>query len=139
MLLSQDSFGGDKCVFLDVTATFLASEAKLEKSSMNLLHVVSHLDVESSGPSYSVPNLSAALSRQEQKVTLVSLDRGRDIFRPTGVESLAFPQAAFPQKLGSSPAMRKWMRSTRRRLPHIIHSHGLWMMPNFIPRGQRAI
>ena len=102
---------------------------------MNLLHVVSHLDVESSGPSYSVPNLSAALSRQEQKVTLVSLDRGRDIFRPTGVESLAFPQAAFPQKLGSSPAMRKWMRSTRRRLPHIIHSHGLWMMPNLYSAG----
>lgn len=101
---------------------------------MNILHSVAHLDEEASGPSYSVPSLAESLAKFSNNVTLVSLDRGKKIvYPPKGVNCLSFKQENKLRKLGISKTMKKWFSNLKENDFQIIHSHGLWMMPNIYP------
>lgn len=101
---------------------------------MNILHSVAHLDEEASGPSYSVPSLTESLAKLCNNVTLVSLDRGKKIvYPPKGVNYLSFKQEKNLKKLGRSKIMKRWFNNLKENDFQIIHSHGLWMMPNIYP------
>jgi glycosyltransferase involved in cell wall biosynthesis len=100
---------------------------------MRICHIVSHIDEEASGPSYSVPRLAQAVARQGHTVVLATLDRGGGTRDLGPVNHRAFTQAAFPRKLGRSPAMRAWLAQARDEGFALLHSHGLWMLPNLYP------
>lgn len=104
-----------------------------------LCHIVSHIDEEASGPSYSVPRLAQAIAAaQDQDVVLATLDRGAGIQNLESVTHLAFAQAPFPRRLGVSLPMRTWLRQAKANGVALIHSHGLWMMPNIYPARAAA-
>lgn len=101
---------------------------------MHLCHIVSHIDEEASGPAYSVPRLAQAVAAAGHDVTLATLDRGGGSQDFAGITHRAFPQAGFPKRLGRSAPMSRWLRrSARDGDLSLIHSHGLWMMPNIYP------
>jgi glycosyltransferase involved in cell wall biosynthesis len=101
---------------------------------MTLCHVVSHIDEEASGPSYSVPRLAQAVAAaQEQEVVVATLDRGAGKRDLGIVKHRVFLQSRFPRKLGVSGPMRSWLGRAREHRISLIHSHGLWMMPNIYP------
>ncbi len=103
---------------------------------MNLLHVVPHIDREASGPGYSVPMLCDALGQRGHKVVLATLARGAG-GRSGAFEHRAFPPSLGPARLGASRAMRRGLAQAARRAD-IVHSHGLWMMPNIYPAWAAA-
>ncbi len=97
-------------------------------------HIVSHIDREASGPSYSVPRLAQAIAAtQDQEVVLATLDRGAGTRNLGAVTHRAFSQAPFLRKLGISLPMRTWLGQAKANGISLIHSHGLWMMPNIYP------
>ena len=104
---------------------------------MTICHIISHIDEEASGPSYSVPRLAQALA-QNQRVTLASLDRGAGTRDLGTVTHRSFLQKKFLQKLGISSDMKAWLMNARENGISLLHSHGLWMMPNIYP-GRAAL
>lgn len=87
---------------------------------------------EASGPSYSVVSLCRALARSDLEITLAVLARDGSAQPPDLVQT--FPRARFPWKLGRSPQMRRWLRTqVASGATDLIHTHGLWMMPNIYP------
>lgn len=55
----------------------------------------------------------------------------------------SFKRAHWPRRLGVSKSMKSWIKSeVRSGAFHVVHSHGLWMMPNVYPgwatRGTRV-
>lgn len=106
---------------------------------MTLCHIVSHADEEASGPSYSVPRLAQAVAAaQDQDVVLATLNRGAGTRDLGAVTHLAFSQKGFPRKLGVSRCMETWLNQSRANGISLIHSHGLWMMPNIYPARAAA-
>ena len=99
---------------------------------MKVCQVVSHIDQEASGPSYSVPRLSKAIASCGHLVTLATLARGLPPYIP-GVEHLAFEQSRFLLKLGRSRMLEQWLLKASSLGFQLIHTHGLWMMPNIYP------
>lgn len=96
---------------------------------MRICHIVPHIDEQASGPAYSVPRLTEAIASHGHNVTLATLARGRNK-RSLDVQHMAFKQAAFPQRLGRSPTMKRWLLNAGAGGVELLHSHGLWMMPN---------
>lgn len=107
---------------------------------MKVLHVVSRVGTEASGPSYSVCSLARALASRGHEVGLYSVRDGRppvlanfshEMFRP----------ARFPPGLCRSPELLSALRSAA-PASDVVHSHNLWLMPNIYPgwvtRGSRA-
>jgi len=104
-----------------------------------LCHIVSHIDEEASGPSYSVPRLAQAVAvAQDQFVVLATLDRGGGTHSFEHITHMAFAQAPFPRKLGVSLPMWNWLGKAKSHGISLIHSHGLWMMPNIYPARAAA-
>lgn len=100
---------------------------------MKLCQIVSHVDEEASGPSYSVPRLCQSVASCGHEVVLATLDRGGGERDFGVVQHLAFRQTAFPKKLGLSAEMFRWLSRAHEEGIDLIHSHGLWMMPNMYP------
>lgn len=98
---------------------------------MRILQVVPGIGEEASGPSYSVPALSAALAANE------SISLQLHALKPSPAGSLSI-EAVFHEsiplipRLGISPKMRKALEKAVRSAD-IIHNHSLWMMPNIYP------
>jgi glycosyltransferase involved in cell wall biosynthesis len=103
---------------------------------VNLLHVVPHIDREASGPGYSVPLLCDALGRRGHEVVLATLARGAG-GRSGAFEHRAFPPSFGQSRLGVSRAMRLGLARAA-RAADVVHSHGLWMMPNIYPAWAAA-
>lgn len=96
---------------------------------MKVLQVVAGLDQAFGGPSYSVPRLCAALRAAGAQVDLEAVGN-----RDAAVDGEhRFPQAfsATPvlRSLRASPALRASLRRTAKS-SDILHSHGLWLLPN---------
>jgi len=103
-----------------------------DTADMKLIHVVSTIWDEAAGPSYSVTRLCEALISDDQDVALAVLDEVPNASQPSFVK--AFPFGVGPRRLGRSPDMRRWLTErAMRRSVDIIHSHGLWMLPNVYP------
>ena len=102
-----------------------------------ILHVVPTVGVEHSGPSYSVPKLCEALIESGVETRLAVLDWSPGVQVPQYVK--CFPLAWGPRTLGRSPAMARYLiESVRSGRVEVIHSHGLWMMPNVYPAWARV-
>jgi len=101
-----------------------------------ILHTLSAIGIEASGPSYSVPRLCEALIRAGAEATLAVLDWIPGIAAPEYVKR--FPLGFGPRRLGRSPAMARWLvERVRSGEVQVIHNHGLWMMPNVYPGWAR--
>ena len=101
-----------------------------------IIHTLAAVGIEASGPCYSVPRLCEALMRAGVETTLAVLDWIPGIAAPDYVKR--FPLGFGPRRLGRSPAMAEWlMERVRSGAVEIIHSHGLWMMPNVYPGWAR--
>ncbi len=98
---------------------------------MKIMQVVTHIGNESAGPSYSVPSLCTALQKKGCEVTLYTLNDIPDSkfnFKVKG-----FPYCKFPFKaLGRSPQMYAAILNDAPKFD-LIHSHMLWMSPNYYP------
>jgi len=100
---------------------------------VKLCHVVSHVDEEASGPSYSVPRLCEAIAARGHDVILATLDRGRPHRQFNEITHQRFRQSRLLSPFGDSLSMRRWMSDLAGHQIEILHSHGLWMMPNVYP------
>ena len=98
---------------------------------MKLIHVVSHIDQEASGPGYSVPMLCDALARRGHNVRLATLARDNVRTLPT-FQHDSYEPSFGPLRLGVSREMQRGLAQSVRSAD-LIHSHGLWMMPNLYP------
>ena len=99
---------------------------------MRVIHVFSTVIGESNGLSVAVPRLCEAMLANRVDARLSGLDS-----QPTRQRSLyleTFPQALGANRLGISPEMRRWLQDEAiSGRAEIMHSHGLWMLPNIYP------
>jgi glycosyltransferase involved in cell wall biosynthesis len=98
---------------------------------MKLLQLVTSVAEEAAGPSYSVPSLARALGRQGDEVELLSLV-GAALPPSHGFSHRVYERARRLPRLWRSPAL---LAALRRRAGEVdvLHSHGLWAMPNVYP------
>jgi glycosyltransferase involved in cell wall biosynthesis len=107
---------------------------------MKIIHVVPSISEEASGPTYSVSALNKAMRSAGEHSRLIA----------TGPESLGddvriFPRQSFPYRLGVAPEMLRWLvAEVNAQNADVLHSHGMWMMPNVYPswaarRGKVAL
>lgn len=87
---------------------------------------------KSDGPSYSVIRLCESLALLDLKIELLNC-----YCNPITAEHAflkRFPLGFGPQRLCRSPSMYKWLEyRTKQSDISLIHSHGLWTMPNIYP------
>ena len=103
---------------------------------MRVIHVVPSIADEATGPAYSVVRLCESLTVEGQEITMASLGLSPMAVPPSFLK--AFPLKWGPRRLGSSPAMHRWLSSqVSSGKVDILHNHSLWMMPNVYP-GQVA-
>ncbi len=98
---------------------------------MKVIHVVSHVGHEASGPSYSVSRLAQSMAVAGNDVTLMSVKDGL-LPSAASFQHQVFPKSRFPGQLWRSPGLYKALLSESIAVD-IIHSHGLWLMPNVYP------
>jgi glycosyltransferase involved in cell wall biosynthesis len=107
---------------------------------MKLLQLVTSVAEEAAGPSYSVPSLARALGRQGDEVELLSL-LGEPLPATIGFSHRVFPRAPRLPRLWRSPALLAALGRAAQGAD-VLHSHGLWAMPNVYPgwvaRGSRV-
>jgi len=97
---------------------------------MKIFQIVSGLDAKSGGPSYTVTRLSENLHRLGLDVSIDTLNCG--VEGPKGVNITQHKRQVLAKRLGISPVMKKSLLS-RVSEGDVIHSSGLWMMPNIYP------
>ena len=98
---------------------------------MHLVHTVSHVGHEASGPSYSVPRLCEALGAGGHDVLLLTLERGEP--RSSPYFRHAAHRAGLPGGLGGvSGGLRRALLEAL-QTADVMHNHGLWLMPNVYP------
>jgi glycosyltransferase involved in cell wall biosynthesis len=102
---------------------------------MRVIEIVASIDEQGAGPSYSVPRLSSALAAAGADVTLCTLGASGDS-NGNAVRHRTFPIdfAAVPalSSLRASRALRSWLMHETEGV-QVLHSHGLWLMPNVYP------
>jgi glycosyltransferase involved in cell wall biosynthesis len=102
---------------------------------MNIVHVVPNIDLDSGGPSYSVTRLCEELHALTPQVRLLTTTTG------LSVVNCAAPVQAFPilgsRRLAFSPKLKAGLKSAGLAHSDILHSHGLWMLPNIYPGAVR--
>lgn len=101
-----------------------------------ILQVLASLDAEAAGPSYSVPRLARALTADGCKVQLMSTGTAEGANEVLGVPhrryTRTFKGLGRLDKLCVSSDLRKVLAEYS-GLNDIIHTHGLWRMPNIYP------
>lgn len=104
---------------------------------MRIIQIVASVADEAAGPSYSVPRLASALARAGAEVALYALgDPGAVGPAAPGVAFKAFRQsAARAPILGQMRLSTDLDRAVSIAAPDvdILHTHGLWLMPNITP------
>ncbi|MFK7945741.1 MAG: glycosyltransferase [Paracoccaceae bacterium] len=106
---------------------------------MRLIHVVPHVSVEASGPSYSVPAMCRALGRAGADVTLMTQSKSavESVLPPSsGFRHLLHAERGWPSKLHPSPTMRAALFAEAEKAD-LIHNHSIWLWPN-VYAGQAA-
>ncbi len=104
---------------------------------MKICHIVASINENIGGPAYSVSKLVDHLSQQGHEVTLASLDYSEHgLPLPIGNAKHIHPRVSRIGNLlrGWSPEL---LSALSQELAHgydLIHSHGLWMMPNIYAR-----
>jgi glycosyltransferase involved in cell wall biosynthesis len=98
---------------------------------VKIIHVVPHVGHEASGPSYSVSRLAQSLAAVGNDVTLMSVKDGL-LPNAAGFQHQVFPKSRMPSQLWRSPGLYKAL-CNKSTAVDVIHSHGLWLMPNVYP------
>ncbi|MFT5507163.1 MAG: glycosyltransferase involved in cell wall biosynthesis [Hyphomicrobiaceae bacterium] len=116
------------------------SSTDCERSPLNVAQIVASLDNAAAGPSYSVVRLTEALAERGQNVELMSTTnatRTKDVLRScegphrsfaTDLDSLGLGKLAFSSGLRGAIDVAASSGA-------VLHSHGLWLMPNFYSAG----
>jgi glycosyltransferase involved in cell wall biosynthesis len=102
---------------------------------MRIVQIVPTLEQEASGPSYSVPSLAGVLASRGHGVHLMSVGG-----QAVSIES-SIIQTRYSKDFNRIPVVRAmWMSrglNTALRAEafraDVVHSHGLWVMPNIYP------
>jgi len=106
---------------------------------VKVLHVTPRIDAAMGGPAYSIPALAQALARQGAEVELHVLRA--DSASGNGYRVHIHPNWPLVAKLGISPSLRRTLHEQAAQAD-ILHSHGLWTLPNIYPaaaiRGQKC-
>lgn len=96
------------------------------------LQIAASLSLEDGGPSYSVPSLARSLACHIAEVKLITL--GEEKVIQEGVLCNTFPKSTLPVLSDLSWSRPLW--SALNDYAHegaVIHTHGLWLMPNIYP------
>lgn len=96
---------------------------------MKVYQVITDINQESGGPSYTVPALCTRLSDLNVDLELNVL--GESVENNFNFKVLAHKRL-MPRKLGVSPDLKRHLIKVANQ-NDIIHTHGLWMMPNIYP------
>ncbi len=101
---------------------------------MKICQIVSHIDEEASGPSYSVPKLCENISLVDKDTELILCTLASRVKKNIdfSFEHLEFAEKKLFKRLGRSNSMKYWLKNKSSSFD-LIHSHGLWMMPNIYP------
>jgi len=99
--------------------------------AVNVVQVVATAGSEASGPAYSVPRLSRALARLGHEVRLLSV-LGAELEAERGFSHGVYSRARPLERLWRSPGLRAELERVAART-EVLHSHGLWVMPNVYP------
>ncbi len=97
---------------------------------LKISHIVTSIESEASGLSYSVPSLAKAQAGLGSDVALLSVGT------PAKTRDNGVLFEAMPRDLSSIPVLQRLYMSSelKKRVvepgPDVIHNHGLWMMPN---------
>jgi len=100
---------------------------------MKSVQILSSLDAEAAGPSYTVPGLARALIDQGHEAEVHTLGQpGSVIDQGLQITRHAPDPVLLPilERLGRSRGMRSALLKSDAA---VFHSHGLWMMPNVYP------
>jgi glycosyltransferase involved in cell wall biosynthesis len=101
---------------------------------MKGIHIVTSIEKEASGPTYSVVRLCESLVANGQNIILMTLGNKKTKLRFHRI----YARVKWLPRLGISPTMKSDIeRIVREGSVEYIHSHGLWQMPN-IYAGQVA-
>lgn len=100
---------------------------------MHIIHAVSSIEAEAAGTSYAISRLCQSLAILGHRVSLCSLGEPGCMERH-GYRDNRFARRRFPYRLGRSPAMYRWLKNeVTSGGVDVVHSHGIWMMPNVYP------
>jgi glycosyltransferase involved in cell wall biosynthesis len=105
------------------------------EKTIHALHVVAGIELSDGGLSYCVPALCRSLAAAGAAVSLLSVTRGSEL---TSMDECGFVDLRFPAYRGPSPYLNRLRFSPRlgkelsaeASQTDVIHSHGLWLMPN---------
>lgn len=109
-----------------------------------VVHVVASIDDKAAGPSISVPRLAEAQARSGLDVELSTVARGEtgECIVGDSVSHRRHPQslARIPvlNRLAISAAMRADLVRRASQID-VVHTHGLWSMPNVYPAAVRGL
>jgi len=98
---------------------------------VKIIQLVPSIQVEASGPSYSVPRLCDVLAGQGEEVELHVLSPVPEAsFQSYAIH--AYPAWPLLTRFGISPRMHRALVKAAKNA-QIMHNHSLWMMPNIYP------
>lgn len=100
-------------------------------TSLRIIQVIPHVGNEASGPSYSGVRLSQSLALLNNEVLLLSVKDGQ-LKDNDQFSHRVYRKCSFPDKLWRSPRLLEALR-TETKSASIVHSHGMWVMPNVYP------
>ncbi len=101
---------------------------------MKIIQVVSSIYNESDGVGASVRGISGGLASHRIDVSLHCLDKVPERVRDSRYDIVNHLRCRFPlSSIGRSPELLKGLRKECQSA-EIIHSNGLWMMPNIYPK-----
>ena len=99
---------------------------------MTIVHIVPSVARESSGPSYAVPRLCESMIAAGADVQLATLAVAPNSPPPAFLRR--FQPGLGSERLGRSPALRRWLEEqVRGGEAAILHAHGLWQMSVVYP------
>jgi len=104
---------------------------------MRICQVVASINRDTGGPALTVPRLAAALEAVGLESSVASLD-----YPEHGPQTSIFPIRELTTKVGAvgrllrgwSPAFQRQLSAFVRDEARVVHSHGLWMFPNYYAR-----
>jgi glycosyltransferase involved in cell wall biosynthesis len=108
--------------------------------NISVSHTVASIENLGSGITYCVKSLSAAQARQGLPTAMFSVGTHRPAsFTPFDDQrySRDFDGVPVLRRLGASRAMRHALNAAK---PEVVHTHGLWMLPNtYQPKGSALV
>ena len=106
---------------------------------MRVVHIVASIDDEAAGPSASAPRLAEAQARAGAQASLATIAG----WKHGGAQETRVPHTRYEPSCARIPILRALATSDAMRQAlfeqahstDVLHTHGLWLMPNIYPAG----